>query len=305
MKSPLIILNPAARSEKARHLHEEIRRVTARTGGAEIRITSGPGDAEVIARKAVGEGYTILVAAGGDGTINEVVNGIAAWEGQGESRVTLGILPIGTMNVFATELGIPLHSLEQAWKVILGGAWRGIDLPVCMVSGKTRCFVQLAGAGLDAEVVLQTTRESKKTFGPLSYLLSLARLAGRRPPLISVMADDGVERTGSFLLMGNGRFYGGPFRFFRDGSPSDGLLDVLLFRNQRSWDLLRYLYAILTGRQTAMRDVEYFQTTSLELTSMESVPYEFDGEMAGYLPLSIRVRRGMLPVLAPPASISG
>lgn len=294
MKNPLIILNPAAHSEKAGRLPERLRAVCRE---AEIRLTGMPGDAERIATEAVGEGFTTIVAAGGDGTINEVVNGIVA---AGKPGVRLGVLPVGTMNVFAVELGIPLNSLEKAWGIIQQGGIRHLDLPICTSEAGTRCFVQLAGVGLDAEVVRRTTRESKKALGPLSYLLSLAQVAGEKPPPVTIESAEGPVRSGSFVLIGNGRFYGGPFRMFRKGSPCDGLIDVLVFRNQSPWDLLRYMHAILIGQHAQLGDVEYFQTSSLSLHSDSPVPYELDGEMAGYLPLSLRVEMGALPVIASP-----
>lgn len=295
MKKILVILNPAAHSDKAGQLLEHLSRL-ASSGGAEIRTSTTAGDAERIAREGVSEGFSTIVAAGGDGTVNEVVNGIAS---EGEASVTLGILPVGTMNVFAVELGIPLNSPEKAWEIIENGGVRHLDLPVCTTGAGSRCFVQLAGVGLDAEVVRCTTRESKKALGPISYLLSLAQVAGRRPPQITLEDDRGVMRKGSFVLLGNGRFYGGPFTLFRKGSPTDGLLDVLVFQNQSPWDLLRYMHAILIGHHADLGDVEYFQSGSLSLHSEEPVPYELDGEMAGFLPLSMTLRRGALRVLAP------
>jgi YegS/Rv2252/BmrU family lipid kinase len=290
---PLIILNPAAQSDKAARLIDHLGKLV---GDVEIRLSAMPGDSENLARAAIGEGCTTIIAAGGDGTINEVVNGMMGTTGDERSGITLGILPVGTMNVFAAELGIPMNSLEKAWEVIQRGFVRKIDLP----RAGERCFVQLAGAGLDAEVVKRTTRESKKALGPLSYLVSLAQVAGEKPPPITIESADGVVRTGSFVLFGNGRYYGGPFTMFRHGSPIDGLLDVLIFKNQSPWDLFRYMQAILMGQHPNLSDVEYFQTESLLLTSGEQVPYELDGEMVGYLPLRVTLEQKALSVLVPP-----
>lgn len=292
VNAPLIIFNPAAQSDKAARL---IDRLETLTKGVEIRLSMMPGDGERLAREGVQQGYTTIIAAGGDGTINEVVNGISGDHGEGMPKITLGILPVGTMNVFAVELGIPLNSLEKAWAIIERGDIRHLDLP----KAGSRFFVQLAGAGLDAEVVRRTTRESKKALGPLSYLVSLAQVAGEKPPPITIGCDSEMERTGSFVLFGNGRFYGGPFKMFRQGSPTDGLLDVLVFKNQSPWDLFRYMQAILMGQHSNLKDVEYFQSSSLFLSSRERVPYELDGEMVGYLPLSVTLDRGALAVLAP------
>lgn len=287
MNKILVILNPAARGERAKTLRESIERLSHRIV---IRETRKPGDAEALAERAVQQGVKTVIAAGGDGTVNEVVNGIA------EADVTFGVLPVGTMNVFALELGIEGTDLRRAWSVIERGETREIDLPM----GNGEYFVQLAGVGLDAEVVRQTTPDFKKALGPVSYVLSLAQVAARKPPRIVVTAADGVVREGSFVLVGNGRFYGGPLVLFRGAKLDDGLLDVVVFKNQSHWDLMRYLQAILFGNHHELPDVEYFQTSSLEVTSDQEVPVELDGEMAGFVPFKFGFASRRLRVLAPP-----
>jgi diacylglycerol kinase (ATP) len=282
----LIILNPAARSDRAQAQRDTIAAVAE---GAEIQITSAPGDARSLARQAVRDGFSSIVAAGGDGTVNEVANGLAG------SAAAFGILPVGTMNVFATELGIPQNDLAAAWAVIAAGHRREIDLP----KAGDEYFVQLAGAGLDAEVVQRTTPDSKRVLGPMSYLITLAQVAARKPPIISVDPVDGPPREGSFVLVGNGRLYGGPFVLFQDASLEDGLLDVLVFKNQSHWDLLRYVQAIAFGNHPELPDVEYFQTCGLRLMSREYVPVEVDGELTGALPCEIGFSSQKLHVLAP------
>ncbi len=117
MQEILVSLNPAARSERAKAAWRRIERLPNCT----MRATTGPGDARAVAEAGVSEGFTTIVAAGGDGTVNEVVNGIAG------SDVALGILPVGTMNVFAAELGMP-GDLEEAWAIIQAGRTRRVDL---------------------------------------------------------------------------------------------------------------------------------------------------------------------------------
>ena len=254
-----------------------------------VRSTGSPGDARALAVRAVTQGYDTIVAAGGDGTINEVVNGIAG------ADVQFGILPVGTMNVFATELGIPQNNLAKAWWVIQAGFSRLVDLP----RANHEYFVQLAGVGLDAEVVRQTTPDSKKVLGPMSYLLTLAQVAARQPPKIRIEPVDGAPREGSFVLVGNGRLYGGPFVLFKHARLDDGLLDVLVFQNQSHWDLIRYLQAIVFGNHPALPDVEYFQSRGLRLTSREPVPVEIDGELTGTLPYEFGFSISKLKVLVP------
>ncbi len=282
----LVILNPAARGERAKALRDKIASLSHHVL---VRSTTSPGDARGLAARAVSQGYGTIVAAGGDGTINEVVNGI------GGSAVQLGILPVGTMNVFAAELGIPQNNLAKAWQVIEAGCSRLVDLP----QANHEYFVQLAGVGLDAEVVRQTTPDSKKVLGPMSYLLTLAQVAARQPPKICIEPVDGATREGSFVLVGNGRFYGGPFVVFKDARLDDGLLDVLVFQNQSHWDLVRYFQAIAFGNHPALPDVEYFQSRGLRLTSREPVPVEIDGELTGTLPYEFGFSNGKLKVLVP------
>ncbi len=254
-----------------------------------MRLTSEAGDARRIAAEAARDGVEVIIAAGGDGTLNEVVNGI------GNAPVRLGILPVGTMNVFATELGIPHGNLERAWSIIEQGKVVAVDLP----KANDTHFIQLAGVGLDAEVVRKTTADSKKALGPLSYLLTLVQVAAHKPPRVVVETEGGRIREGSFVLIGNGRLYGGPFPVFKRASLYDGLLDVLVFQNQTHWDVVRYFQAIAFGTHPELPDVEYFQTSSIKVTSSGDVPVELDGEVAGMLPCLFSVEAQKLRVMAP------
>ena len=286
MNKTLVILNPAARGEKAGRLSARIR---ALSPAIEVRETSAPGDACRIATEAVMEGASTVVAAGGDGTLNEVVNGLAGSETQ------LGILPLGTMNVFASEIGIPVGNIEKAWAIIEQGNTLSLDLPEA--GGKY--FLQLAGAGLDAEVVRRTSSDTKRALGPLSYLLTLAQVASVKPPRVWARTRCGIERDGSFLLIGNGRLYGGPFPLFKRARLDDGLLDVVVFQHQSHWDVVRYFQAIAFGNHPELPDVEYFQTPSVHVSSDGEVPVELDGEVAGMLPCDFRISSRKLRVLGP------
>ena len=282
----LVIFNPAARGEKAKHVRE---RIVSLSDKIDLRETDSPGDAEAIAERAVAQGYGVVIAAGGDGTVNQVVNGI------GQANVTLGVLPLGTMNVFARELAIPERNLRRAWEIIEAGNARRIDLP----RANDQYFVQLAGIGLDAQVVKETSYDFRKNFGPLSYLISASQIVARKPPRIRVKPAEGQAREGCFLLIGNGRYYGGPFLFFKDARPDDGLLDVLLFQHQAHLDVIRYLQGVITGSHLQMPDVEYFQSRHLHVSSDEAVPVEVDGEVVGSVPVTFRFSRRRLRVLAP------
>ncbi|MEM1060586.1 MAG: diacylglycerol kinase family protein [Verrucomicrobiota bacterium] len=282
-----IIANPAARSERARKFLDTIQALTDRH--TVMRLTEGPGDAEAQAERAVEQGYGMVIAAGGDGTVNEVVNGIAG------SGVTLGLLPIGTMNVFATELGIPMD-LEKAWAVANGDNYRMIDL----AAANDHFFVQLAGVGLDAQIVAGTSPEQKRALGPLSYLLTATQIAGQKPPRLTIEADD-RQINGSFVLVGNGRFYGGPFMLFTEADLSDGKLDVCVFKYMNYLHLVRYFRGVLFGSHTKFSDVTYFKTKKLRVSAAHphNVPVEVDGELSGHLPVEFRVRKRKLRVRVP------
>ena len=278
-----MIFNPAARSERARTAWRRIARLPHCT----IRATSAVGDARSVAQAAVAEGFRTIVAAGGDGTVNEVVNGIAG------ADVALGILPVGTMNVFATELALP-GDLAEAWAVIQAGRTRRVDL----LRANQQYFVQLAGVGLDAQVVQATSWNFKKNFGPLSYLISAAQIAANRPPRLYVEAE-GQIREGSFVLIGNGRYYGGPLAFFKEARIDDGRFDVLIFKNLAYLDIARYVTNVFIGKHIDLPDVEYFQTRKAVVRSNEDVPVEVDGELAGRLPVTFRISPRKLRVIVP------
>ncbi len=285
MSDVLVILNPAARSERAGGASSKIEALV--NGDAQIVVTTERGEARAIAAQAARDGKRIVVAAGGDGTINEVVNGLAG------SATALGVLPVGTMNVFAAELGVPT-GLREAWRVIKSGETRTIDL----ARANRHYFVQLAGVGLDAQVVKETSWSSKKAFGPLSYLFSTAQIAARKPPRI-VVESDTKSADGSFVLIGNGRLYGGPIAFFKKARVDDGLLDVLIFKKMSHLDLARYFAHIVMGRHTGLSDVEYFQAGKVQIHSEESVPVEVDGELVTELPVTFRISSKKLRVLVP------
>jgi diacylglycerol kinase (ATP) len=285
-----VILNPTAGNLET--VRDCQRRVESIARGCRIRITSHAGEAEALARRAVEEGFGRIVAAGGDGTVNHVANGIAG------SNTALGILPMGTVNVFAMELGLPWNDLELCWSIVEAGDMRLVDLP----SANGKCFVQLAGIGLDAQVVQETSLAFKRSLGPLSYLISAAHIAARQPPKLFIQSEDASVREGSFVLVGNGRLYGGPFPFFKHAVIDDGLLDVVVFKRLGYLEIIKYLHDVVFRSDIRVPEIEYFQTRHLHVSSEQDVPLELDGELAGNCPVDFQMHEKALRVLAPPAS---
>ncbi len=289
MNNTVVILNPAARNEQANYWRERVESIAR---GCPIRTTSSSGGAELLARQAVEEGFEKIVAAGGDGTVNEVVNGLAG------SKIALGLLPMGTVNVFAMELGLPSHNLELCWDVIQGENERLADLP----SANGKYFVQLAGVGLDAQVVKETSLAFKRSFGPLSYLISAAQIAARQPPKLLIESENASVEEGSFVLIGNGRLYGGPFPFFKHALIDDGLIDVVVFKRLGYLEIIKYLQDVVFSSDIRVPEIEYFQTGHLRITSEQDVPVELDGELAGNCPVDFQIQQRALRVLVPLAS---
>jgi YegS/Rv2252/BmrU family lipid kinase len=225
--------------------------------------------------------------------VNQVANGLAG------TNAALGLLPFGTVNVFAMELGLPLYNLKLCWDIINGTNMRLVDLP----SANGKYFVQLGGVGLDAQVVKETSLALKRSFGPLSYLISAAQIAARQPPRLFIESDDSSVREGSFVLIGNGRLYGGPFPFFKQAVMDDGLFDVVVFKRLGYLEIIKYLQDVVFSSEIRVPEVEYFQTRRLRVTSEQDVPLELDGELAGNCPVDFQIQNKLLRVLAPlPAS---
>ncbi len=296
---PCVIFNPAAKGEKARKFRAELDPIAA---ASVFKLTGAPGHARRLAAEAVREGHDTVVAAGGDGTLNEVLNGIGDVPG-GFERTRLGFIPLGTVNVFARELGIPLKP-HAAWEVVAKGREIQVDLPwIERVSqGKTvrHFFTQLAGAGLDARAIELVDWQTKKQVGPFAYVLAGFRALAERPPSISVTANE-VVTPGQMILIGNGRLYGGNFHIFPDGDLRSGFLEVCVFPRVNLLTLLRCgPPLLLTGRIPAGM-VQRLRGKTVRLESSELVSVEVDGEWAGHLPVTFGVEPHGLRVLVPSA----
>ena len=289
----IVILNPFARSGKAATFVKSLR---AATGNLKIAPTTDERNATLLAREAVESGSKVVIAAGGDGTMNEVLNGIVG------TGAILGVLPLGTVNVLARQLGIPLD-IRRAWNVIERGHTQILDLIRVDFNfnekPQARYAIQLAGVGLDAKIIKQVAWKSKKQWGPLSYVFEALRSIPKKMSSVTVRIDQETPVEGSFLLMGNGSFYGGPIPVFNKASMTDGLLDLCLFQSSNLLNILVYLQAVLRGVQSETKGILYRQFKTLEVTSHSEVPIEVDGEFAGHLPVKVSVVPGALKILVP------
>jgi diacylglycerol kinase (ATP) len=292
-----VILNPAAKGHRAGRFCRSLDQIAA---GCVILKTSAPGTARQLAAEAVRDGFETIIAAGGDGTLNEVLNGLADAP-EGFARVRLGILPLGTVNVFARELGLPL-SPGAAWAALQRAHESHMDVG-CFEhhsSGGMRrdYFVQLAGAGLDARAIEGVSEPLKRRLGPLAYVLAGLRALLAQPAAITVVAGAQTV-SGQLVLIGNGRLYGGPFRLFPGADLRDGQLDVCVFPRANVWTLLRCGGPLLISKQLPEAAVVRLRAGSLKLSAARPTRYEVDGELGGHLPASVSISQQRLRILLP------
>lgn len=268
-----LLFNPHARSKRGRRA---MRFLMANARDFVLYATRDIDDARELAAKFAADGEPVVLAAGGDGTLNAVIQGLVG------TNTALGVLPAGTMNVFAREMGIPIpnlqtSNLEKALEVIKDGYITNVDL--FTANGKP--FVQMAGVGFDAQVIEDTSLESKKIFGPLAYLMSAVKLLGENPPKMKIILSDGTEAEGVAVLAGNGELYGGQVRLFPKADNTDGLLDILIFKETGYKFVLDSLKGLVGLLDLVDSSVEYLQSDSFTVISDRDVPIEVDGEYLG------------------------
>ena len=292
-----MIFNPAARGDKARRFRRQLDVIGAHCA---FKATTAPNDARRLAAEAVVEGFDLIVAAGGDGTINEVINGLGDAP-DGFARARLGVLPLGTVNVFARELKLPLRA-ERAWGVLQTGRELKIDLPRAefFANGtpQKRYFCQLAGAGLDARAIELVDWQHKKQVGPLAYVIAGLKALREKKPKITIRVN-GQSATGELVLVGNGRFYGGSYALLPRADLCDGVLDLCVLSHADWWTLLRIAPGLLLRGKLPAGSAQAFSATAFELTSDVPAAFELDGEWVGALPVTFAIERQKLRVLVP------
>jgi len=283
----LIVLNPISGGGRGLRLLPRVQAELSRLGvESEVFHTERAGDARRVARER-GADYRRIVAMGGDGTINEILNGL-----EHTKDVALGAIPVGTANILARELHLPRNP-EHAAALIAGDHSRRID--ICEADG--RRFLMCAGVGWDAEV-LRRLEEARQ--GPISFRTYLKPIAaavmGYEFPEIRVHVD-GEEIRGSILFVGNIRNYAGFFTVTPDAVFDDGLLDVCVIKKGHKRDFLRWLAAAYAGRLGRYNEVVVRRGREIRVESDRPLSYQVDGDCAGETPVTIRVRPGAGRVL--------
>jgi len=242
-----------------------------------VRQTRCAGDAEVLAASLHAGGDGLLCIAGGDGTINEAINGLAA------PMPTVALLPLGTANVLAAELGLPSDPARLA-AVVARGVTRSVHLPLA----NGRRFTMMVGVGFDAHVVAAVDGRRKRALGKLAYVEAFARTLWRHRERRYVVEIDGVRHEAGSVVVANGHFYGGRFTCAPDARLDEPELHVCLFRSAGRRAVLGCGLSLVLGRLHRRRDVTIVRGREVSVFGRPGEPVQCDGDVVTTLPLAIR-----------------
>ncbi|MEW5728317.1 MAG: diacylglycerol kinase family protein [Pseudomonadota bacterium] len=287
----LVIHNPAAGRNRKRRLEEVLARL--RDLGCEVTAleTRRRGDAEQFAREAAPGDVDVVVAAGGDGTVNEVVNGLVA----GPGGVKLAVVPLGTANVLACEIGLDPKDADQIARTIAEGPSRKVHLG----TANGRHFVLMAGAGLDAHVVEGVNIALKRRTGKLAYVVESVKQAfGYDFPALKIRAD-GITYEGRMAVACKGRFYGGPFLAAPGAKLDEPKLHVCILPRTGAAGVVRYGLALPMGKLTQLPEVQVISADSIIIQGPRGAPVQGDGDIVARLPVELRVAPETVELIVP------
>jgi len=291
--APLVILNPVAGGGRAGRLAGWVSERLAARPDARFEVTRRAGHAEQLAASAAGN-HDRVIAVGGDGTIQEVMNGLV----NGAPAASIGIVPVGSGNDLARSLGLP-RDPAAAWTIALGSSERAIDLALATSGdGRSRWFGSAGGIGFDAQVAAAMATRSRWQRGQAGYLLTtlaeLRRFSNRRIEL----TIDGVPREtrALFVAIANGEYYGGGMRIAPGAAVDDGMLDLCIVGDVSRLTALRQLANLYRGTHVGHPKVEMAQGHTIEVDGEPGTLTHLDGEPFGSLPLTVRLRPAAISV---------
>ena len=268
-----LIIRPREGFEGLDALRSEVSRLREAGHDVTPRLTFEHGDARRLARGLARRGVDLVVAAGGDGTLNEVVNGVMAVEGW---RGGIGVVPLGTANDFAAGMEIP-QTIPEAFRVAVSG--RAIPVDVARVN--RRWFVNVSTGGFAAAATEETPAERKKLLGPWAYVITgMKKFAELRPSRARFVADGRVAYEGEVMLyaVGNAKRTGGGSLVTPRAELGDGQLDVMVVPGMNRMDFLALLPDLRAGTHLDNPDVLYFRAARVEVESDEDLSVNADGE---------------------------
>ncbi len=292
-----LITNPAAGPAHEKPDWREIAGILRQAGWWVAREeTGGPGSAGLLASQAVADGCRLVVVAGGDGTINEAVQSLVG------SDAALGIIPVGTANVLARELKIPLDPVAAA-RVLVTGRPRPIDLGLVSVQGgRPRYFCEMVGVGFDAALMHGILPEMKQVLGKGAYVVSAVSTSFTHRPVRVRLLIDGrrMSRLVYMFIIANTALYGDDFlKVTPDASVDDGLLTCTLFRSHSFWKAWWHFLGVALGRAHEMSDVERFDCRRVEIRGGKPTPLQVDGDLSGTTPATVEIAPRALRVMVP------
>ncbi len=292
-----ILYNPVARAvSRHQHLLQRTIGVLSRQGvEAKLVPTLAPGSATAQVRQLIADGADLILAAGGDGTVNEVANGML------HTNVPMAILPGGTANVLGRELGLPMN-MERAARLLPQMQTRRIAAGALRFStDKPRAFVCMAGVGLDAHIVSRLNLDLKAAAGKLAYYIGGFSQVLRTLPEFSVTVD-GVAHQASFALISRVRNYGGDLEIARGASLLCNDFQIVLFRGRLAMQYIPYLLGVAMKRVHHLPGCTVLRGHNVrcQTSSGEPVYVQVDGELAGALPLTTEILPDAITLLVPP-----
>lgn len=283
----VVILNPMADHGRAGRLAGQIPKWAEAFGGCDLWLTNEPGHATVLAKSATDKGYELVIAAGGDGTMHEVINGLVE---SGSAATPLGIVPLGSGNDYPNGLGLA-ESPQQAFERIFDGRQLVVDLAHYEDgSGRSELAMNGIGVGFDAIVSIQT-RTITRIHGFAMYMLAALRTIAfyyQTPKLRVNFDDEVVEQRTLMLPIGIGPRIGGGFRLTPDADLTDGLIDSCLVNPISRPTLLRLLPEAMKGTHITSPHVTMRRNKTIEIASDMALPVHADGEIFAYLEDNVR-----------------
>jgi len=300
IRDAVLIVNPTAGGGRRVPQLDEARRIFRNAGiETELQNTTAAGEATAMARRAVEDLRQLVIVCGGDGTVNEVVNGLAC------SQVPLAVLPAGTANVLAKELCLPWN-LPRAAEIIVRAPYRRIALGLAIPeksSGEPRYFLSLAGAGADGALVSAVRPEIKLKAGILAYWQEGIRQLSKYdfPMFRTSMAGNAIDIDASLVIVGRTKHYGGPFKITTEAGLLQPEFELAFVTTRSAWRYIAYLPLIWAGKLRGARYVRFFKTSSLQCASNSEshVQIQVDGEPAGRLPVEFRIVPDALTLAIP------
>jgi YegS/Rv2252/BmrU family lipid kinase len=289
----LLINNPVAKKSSENKIKQACSIFTSKGFSVEVFVTKQKGDAENFARNSLKENPAIIVAAGGDGTVNEIANGIVG------SEIPLAILPLGTTNVLAKEIGIP-EDIKSAVNIAAQNSFKNIStgkITLLEFPDITRYFLLMAGIGYDGETVYNIDENFKKITGKGAYIFSGIKTLIKWNQEELEFIINGNKYSAFSAIIGKSSKYGGNFHVTPDAKLTEHFFQSALFTKKGKSDMLRYIWGILAGKISKIKDVNFIESDNIIIKGNAHI--QIDGDYLGKTPAKIEIAKDALKLIYP------